>query len=147
MTRLNRALVALSVCAGVFVASPLVAQQTQPPLKPILSGKFVPPIRGQAEVLYTKAKVTYKGKEVISTMQVKNISQAPIAGFKCDETWYDKQSGIVPGGTRYVHKSLFQPGEVITITLTDERDPRMYQNQYLFSHANGSVKAKSVAKF
>ncbi len=149
MNRIHRALIALSVCAGFAVASPVYAQQAkQEPLKPILSGKFVPPITGIAEILYTKAKVTFKGKQVITTMQAKNVSTAPIAGFKCSETWYDKQSAPVPGaGDTYTHKGMLQPGEIITITLTDEKDPRMFQNQYLFSHARGQVKAKQVAKF
>ncbi len=150
MDRLNRALIALSVCAGFAVASPVYAQGTkaQEPLKPILSGKFVPPITGVAEVQYTKAKVTRKGKQVITTIQVKNMSNAPIAGFKCSESWYDKQRAPVPGaGDTYVHKGLFQPGEIITVTLTDDIDPRMDANQYLFSHARGEVKGKPVPKF
>ncbi len=150
MVRLNRALVALSVCAGFAVATPVYAQETkaQEPLKPILTGKFVQPVTGTAEVQYLKAKVTFKPKQVITTIQVKNISGAPIAGFKVSETWYDKNSAIVAGaGDTYTHKAFFQPGEVITVTLTDEKDPRMFQNQYLFSHARGQVKAKQVPKF
>jgi hypothetical protein len=149
MDRLNRALIALSVCAGFAVASPVYAQQaSQEPLKPILTGKFVPPVTGTADVQYTRAKVTRKGKQVITVLQVKNVSSAPIAGFKCSETWYDKQRALLPGaGDTYVHKGLFQPGDVITITLTDDVDPRMDTNQYQFTHARGTVKGKVVPKF
>ncbi len=150
MNRLNRALAALSICGGLLVAAaPLCAQEQKPsqPLKPILSGKFVPPIRGQAEVQHTPPKVTRKGKEVVTVIQVKNVSNAPIAGFKCDETWYDKSSALVPGGDSFKYNKLFQPGEIITVTLTDEVDARMFQNNYLFSHANGTIKAKKVPKF
>ncbi len=150
MNRLNRALVALSVCAGFAVASPVYAQGTtaQEPLKPLLTGKFVPPVRGTAEIQFTQPKTVPKGKQVVTTMQVKNVSSAPIAGFKCSETWYDKQRAVVPGaGDTFVYKKLFQPGEIITITLTDERDPRMDTNPMLFTHANGAVQAKKVPKF
>ncbi len=150
MDRLNRALVALSVCAGFAVATPVYAQGTkaQEPLKPILTGKFVPPVTGVADIQYTKAKVTRKGKQVITVMQVKNMSNGPIAGLKCSETWYDKQRALVPGaGDTYTHKGLLQPGEIITITLTDDVDPRMDTNQYQFTHARGSVKGKAVPKF
>lgn len=147
MDRLNRALVALTVCAGFAVASPLYAQSKQEPLKPILSGKFVPPVRGTADIQFTQPKTVAKGKQVITTMQVKNVSDAPIAGLKCSETWYDKQRAPIPGaGETYVHKKLLQPGEIITITLTDERDPKMDTNPMLFTHANGPVRAKRVPK-
>lgn len=152
MNRLNRALVALSVCAGFAVAVSVHAQQANPPqrepLKPILTGKFVPPVTGTAEVLNTKAKVTFKPKQVVTVIQVKNISNAPIAGFKCTETWYDKQSAVLPGaGDTYVHKGMLQPGEIITVMLIDEKDPRMYTNRYQFSHARGQIKNKQVEKF
>lgn len=148
MTRLNRALIAISVCGGLLGATHVYAKQTQTqPMKPILSGKFTPPVRGVAEIQYTKPKVDRKGKQVITTIQVKNVSNAPIAGFRCDETWYDKQRGLVPGGDQFRVKKLFEPGEVITITLTDEVDSRMDTNNYQFAHANGPVKAKQVPKF
>ncbi len=153
MNRFNRALVALSVCAGFAVAGSAHARQATPPqrepLKPILKGNFVPPITGPAEVQYTKAKVARKGKQVVTTIQVKTISKAPIAGFKCSEIWYDKQRALVAGaGDTYVHKLLFQPGEIITITLTDDYDPKtMDANKYQFSHARGDVKGKEVPRF
>ncbi len=151
MNRLNRALVALSVCAGFAAAASVAAQQAPPtqrePLKPVLTGKFVPPIRGQAEIQYTRPKTVRKGTQAVTTIMVKNVSDAPIAGLKCSELWYDKQRGLVPGGDPYLHKKLLQPGEVITITLTDDIDSRMDTNQFQFTHANGQVRAKAVPKF
>ncbi len=148
MDRLNRALIALSVCAGFAVASPVYAQQANEPLKPILTGKFVPPVRGVAEIQYTKPKTVPKGKQVVTTFEVKNMSSAPIAGFKCSEMWYDKQRALIPGaGDTFTYKKLLQPGEVLTITLTDDRDPRMDTNPMQFSHANGQVKPKLVPRF
>ncbi len=149
MNRLNRALVALSVCAGFAAAAPVLAQTAtqKEPLKPILTGKFVPPVRGVAEIQYTRPKTVRKGKQAVTTMQVKNVSEAPIAGLKCNEMWYDKQRGLVPGGDSYLHKKLLQPQEIITITLTDDIDSRMDTNQFQFTHANGQVRAKAVPKF
>ena len=151
MNRVSRALVALSVCAGFAAVGSVHAQQAsqREPLKPILAGKFVPPVNGVAEVQFTPPKTVAKGKQVVTTFQVKNVSNAPIAGFKVSETWYDKQRALMAGvGETYVHKRLFQPGEIITITLTDERDPRMDTNPMVFSHANGTIpKPKKVTKF
>ncbi len=152
MNRLNRALVALSVCVGFAAVGSVAAQQQPPPtqkepLKPVLTGKFVPPVRGLAEIQFTAPKTVRKGKQAVTTMQVKNVSEAPIAGLKCSEMWYDKASALVPGGDQYLHKKLLQPGEIITITLTDDVDARMYQNQFQFTHANGQIKAKRVPKF
>ena len=150
MNRLHRALIALSVCGGLIGAGHVYAkQQTQTePLKPILSGKFTPPVRGTAEVQFTQPKTVAKGKEVVTTFQVKNISTAPIAGFTVTETWYDKGRALIPGaGTTFVYKKLFQPQEIIDITLTDEKDPRMDTNPMQFKHANGTVTPKRVPKF
>jgi len=150
MNRLNRALIALAVCAGFAAAGSVAAQQAPPqqePLKPILTGKFVPPIRGLAEIQYIKPKTVRKGKQAVTTVQVKNISEAPIAGLTCSEMWYDKARALVPGGDKFVYKKLLQPQEVLTITLTDEIDSRMDSNNFQFTHANGQIKAKPVLKF
>ena len=39
------------------------------------------------------------------------------------------------------------PGEVIEIELRTSTNPKFYQNQFEFSHANGDVKATVVKGF
>jgi len=144
MNRLNRALIAITVCGGLLGATQVYARQSaQQPLKPILTGKFTPPIRGQAELRYTTPKIERKGKQIVTTLQVKNMANAPIAGLRCDETWYDKNSALIPGaGDQWRSKQLIGPGEIVTVTLTDDVVPAMLtgRNNYLFAHANGTVK-------
>jgi hypothetical protein len=139
------------VCGGLLGATQVYAKQSaQQPLKPILTGKFTPPVRGQADVWYTTPKIERKGKQIVTTMQVKNMSTAPIAGLRCDETWYDKNRAVVPAaGDQWRSKKLIAPGEIVTVTLTDDIVPGMVggRNNYLFAHANGTVKVKSVTRF
>jgi hypothetical protein len=49
--------------------------------------------------------------------------------------------------TVFRSKKLVQPGEVITITLTSQKDPNMARNSYQFRHVNGEIRAKAVKKF
>jgi hypothetical protein len=150
MNRLNRALIAISVCGGLLGATHVYARQTAQttqPMKPILSGKFTPPVRGVAEIQMTKPKIERKGNQLVTTFQVKNVSTAPVAGLRCDETLYDKAGALVTGGDQWRSKKLIEPGEIVTVVLNDELDPKINRNNYQFVHANGTVKLKQVPKF
>jgi hypothetical protein len=114
---------------------------------PAAPRKLISPVRGEAQVEYTKpnTRVDNKSNEVITVIMVKNVSTAPIAGFKLDESWIDK-AGTLSGGDTYRHPKPFMPGEVITVTLRTPKNARMASNSYNFSHANGTVKPKLVPK-
>jgi hypothetical protein len=107
--------------------------------------KLVAPVRGEANVEITKPDTKIVGNDVVTVIRVKNMATAPIAGFKIEENWYKGSDAI--GGDVYRHRQPLQAGEVIQITL---RTPRARvvgrTNQYQFSHANGIVKPKQVAK-
>jgi hypothetical protein len=115
-----------------------------PPMQPILAGKkFVQPIKGQADVEFTKP-VTKREKEMVVTrIVVKNISPAPIPRLTVDETWYGKDNQMVTGGKGVVN-GLLQPGEITTIEIRTPYDSKMNANQWMFSHANGAVKTHQV---
>jgi len=154
MNRFNRALVALSVCGGLFVASPLYAQASAPQTqaqKPTTLGKFIPPIRGTADLEVAPSKTVIKGKrgaeEVVTTIEVRNPNLAPIAGLKCDEVWWARDRTLVPGGDSQRLKRPLQPGERYVFTLTTLKDSKMNQNNYQFSHAWGQIRIKRVPKF
>ena len=127
--------------ASAQAPKPAVAAPAQAPAaKP----RLVAPVRGVAQLGYTKPLVKrgkIGGKDfVITTIQVKNLATGAIAGLKVDEFWYDKAGNPVTGDN-YRHPRPLQPGEVITITLETPSNPAMNRNQYNFSHANGEIKA------
>jgi hypothetical protein len=131
-----------------FVSATLVAQTaTAPPMTSVLAGKkLTPPIRGQAEVDYTKP-VTKRDKDMVVTkIQVKNTSNAPIPRLTITETWYDAGGATVGGGKGAIN-GLLQPGEIQTITIETPFNPKMKANNYNFSHANGTIKPHAVPKF
>ena len=133
---------------GVTFAAGTVPAQTvkDPGFTPILAGKkFTPPIRGQADVEFTKP-VTKREKDIIVTkVLVKNVSTGPIARLTVDETWYDKAGALVIGG-KGTFNGLLPPGEVQTITIETPYNPKMNANNFNFSHANGTVKPVQVPK-
>ncbi len=150
MNRLKRAALALAVCGGLFVATPLFAQAppAQAPKQPAATvGKFIPPVRGTADLEVLTPKTVVKGNQVVTTIEVRNASLAPIAGLKVDEMWWDKNRNPVPGGDTFRSKKPLQPGERLVITLTTQKDANMFQNTYQFSHSYGAVKTKPVKKF
>ena len=68
----------------------------------------------------TKPAMKVTGNEIVTTVLVKNMEAAPIAGFQIDEYWYDS-NGTPMGATTYRHPKPLQAGEVITVTLKTPR--------------------------
>ena len=140
---------ALVLAAGVVAAGqakPAAPATAQTP--PAAPAKFVPPIRGQAELGFLKP-VTKREKngDIVTVIKVKNLSTTgSIAGLKVDEYWYDKAGDPVSGDTFRYRKPLL-PGEVIDVTLRTPHNPKMDRNSYNFSHANGTIKTKQMPKF
>jgi hypothetical protein len=146
MNRARHALAATLV--GASLVSVAIAAQTtsSPPMTSVLAGKKItPPLKGAAEIQYTKP-VTKKEKNlVVTTFMVKNMSNAPIARFTVDETWYDEKGNVVTGGKGVI--GILQPGEVQEMRIETGWNPKMKANNYNFSHVNGTVpKPKRVDK-
>jgi len=143
MTRARFALAAALVGASL-AAGAATAQTTTPPMQSVLAGKkFVPPLKGIAEVEYTKP-ITKRDKDMVVTrITVKNISNAPIPRLTIDETWYAKDGQMVTGGKGFIN-GLLQPGEVKTIEIQTPYNAKMNANNWNFSHANGQVKPHQV---
>jgi hypothetical protein len=146
MTRARCAFAATLV--GVSFVSALVIAQTPtaPPMTSVLAGKkLTPPIRGQAEVDFTKP-VTKRDKDMVVTkIQVRNMSNAPIPRLTITETWYDAGGATVGGGKGAIN-GLLQPGEIQTIVIETPYNAKMKANNYNFSHANGTIKPHKVDK-
>ena len=152
---MNRHIHSLLAVAGaaLFVAA-VSADQAKPAAKPAAPAaaaapaapaRLAPPVRGQAEIGYTKPVSKRTGTNIVTTIKVKNLSLGSIAGLKVDEFWYDKGGDPVTGDTFRYRKPL-QPQEVITVTLTTPVNPKMDRNQYKFEHLNGTIKTTLLPK-
>ena len=135
----------LAAFASVLLA-PVVSAQTQAPATP---AKYIAPVKGVAtiEVIQTSSKRV--GKEMVTVIKVRNTSKGTINLLKADEYWYDKDMKIVTSA-QYAHKKApIQPGEIVEITLRAPipagAAPR--QDQTMFRHANGDVRATKVKVF
>jgi hypothetical protein len=140
MIRLSQRALGTFAAFGLLLAP--IAAQTPAPAAP---KKLISPQRGEANVEITKPDTKVTGTEVTTVIMVKNVSPAPIAGFKVEENWYDK-GGTPVGGGVYRHAKPLMPNEVIRVELKTPKNPKMNTNQYQFSHANGTVKPKVVPK-
>lgn len=140
MTRMRFAMTA--ILAMTVLSAVSMRAQTAPTDRP----RLVAPVRGEARIGTLKPDTKVVKAEVVTTIQVKNLMNAPVAGFRVEEFWYDKTNNLVPGSREIVRKPI-QPGEVVTVTLHTPRDARMSRNTYRFSHANGSVKAELMKSF
>jgi len=114
----------------------------------VLAGKkFTPPIKGDAQVDFVATPTRRDGTTLITKIQVKNMSAAPIARLKIAETWYDKEGNAIPGGDAVIN-GLLQPGEVQTLEIRTPVNPKMTASKMQFTHANGPVnKPHKVTKF
>jgi hypothetical protein len=144
MIRARLALAATLMGATLMGVS-LFAQTPQaPPMKSILAGKkFTPPIRGEANVDFVKSQTRREGTTLVTKIQVKNMSNAPIPRLRIVETWYDKDGGLIPGGEATVN-GLLQPGEVSMLEIRTPVNTKMSTSMLQFTHANGTVKTHAV---
>jgi len=103
-------------------------------------------VKGTAELGILKPVTKVEGKEVVTTIQVKNLSKGTISGLKVEEYWYDKEGNPIPGGSKRLTQPL-APGALSTIVLRTPVNPKMDRNNFVFSHDNGTIKATVYAKF
>jgi hypothetical protein len=102
-------------------------------------------VKGMAELGILSPVTKIEGKEVVTTIKVKNLSKGPIAGLKVEEYWYDKDGNPLPGDSKTLAKPL-APGAASTIVLRTPRNPKMDRNTYMFSHTNGQIHTTVLAK-
>jgi len=103
-------------------------------------------VRGVAAVGYLQPVLKRDGKDIVTTIKVKNLSKGTIAGLKVEEYWYDKDNNPLSPGSNRLAQPL-APGALGTIVIRMPADERMHANNYQFSHDNGTVKATLYAKF
>jgi len=103
-------------------------------------------VRGMAEVGILQPVTKVEGKEVVTTIKVKNLSKGTIVGLKVEETWYDKDGNPLPGDSKKLSQPL-APGALSTIVLRTPVSSKMDRNNYVFTHDNGQVHTTVYAKF
>jgi hypothetical protein len=150
----------LTITGVVLLLAGVAAEQAKPAVAPPANttkrpsdegaqtapGKLVAPVRGQAELGYTRPVSKNDGKFITTTIKVKNLATGAIAGLKVDEFWYDKDGNPVSGSQPFRHRKPLQPGEVIEVVLKVPINKAMNRNQYKFEHANGTIKATQLPK-
>jgi hypothetical protein len=134
----------LAVAGALFLVTGLAAAQA--PAAPA-ARKLVNPVKGEAQIQFLPPVVKQDAGMIITTIKVKNMSPAPIAGFKVDEFWYDKKGEVVGGSQTFRSPKPLQPGQVIDVVLRVKRGEGFFNNTYKFEHANGSVKPTRVPRF
>ena len=147
----------LTITGVVLLLAAAAAEQAKPAVQPPAAAtkqpndegapaKLVAPVRGEAELGYTNPVTKRAGNMIVTTIKVKNLSKGAIAGLKVDEFWYDKKGDPVTGSQPFRYRKPLQPGEVIEVELKVPTDPRMFNNQYKFEHANGKIKTTKLPK-
>lgn len=136
---------ALLAALACVLSAPALAQ-TQAAAQP---AKYIAPMKGLATIDVIQMPSKQVGKEMVTVIKVRNTSKGTINLLKADEYWYDKGMKIVTS-SQYAHKKApIQPGEVVEITLRSPIPSGAVpnQNQIMFRHANGDVKANKVKAF
>jgi hypothetical protein len=135
-------LVGASLAAGSASAQAPAA----PDFKPILAGKdFKPPVRGAANVEFTKPVTKREGDTVVDRIEVKNVSAQPIARLTVEAIYYDKAGTVIANGRGFIN-GLLPAGKVETVVVETPFNAKMNSSNYKFTHANGPVTPKRVDK-
>jgi hypothetical protein len=136
---------AVALSSSLALAQATKAAPTTP-AKPVPTGGWVKPHKGSATIEVVRGVSKKVGKEMVTVLKVRNTTAGAVALLKVDEYWYDKNNQGVSGDSRAVKKPIV-PGEIVEITCKSPWTATMVQSQYMFSHANGEVKATSVKQF
>ena len=156
----HAALAPAAILCSLFVASTAFAQAKPaaqapvtkaapapaPTTAPAVPARFVRPVKGIATIEVIQQQGRRIGNDIVTVLKIKNTSNGAISLLKVDEYWYNKKPEVVTGDTQSWRKP-FNPGEVIDVTMKSPIKPDLYRSQYAFSHANGTIQAKTVKKF
>ena len=113
---------------------------------PAQRAKFATPLKGEAAIEVIVGDSKRVAKEIVTVYKIRNMATAPIALLKIDEYWYDKAGKLVSTDTQR-YKQPFLPGDIIEITTHAPASPGAERKNATFSHANGTIKPKSVKRF
>jgi hypothetical protein len=139
---------AIGTISVALAQTPPAQPATQAAAAPATAAKWIPPVKGVATAEVIRGQSRKVGNDMVTVLQVKNTSKGAIALLGIEEIWYDNSTPrkIVTGDQQKV-KKLINPGEVVEVTMKSPYKAGIALSQYVFSHANGKVDAKSVKKF
>ncbi len=140
-------IVATAFAGSAFGQAPAAQAPPQaPPMTSVLAGKkLTPPIKGEALVEFTQPVTKREKDMVVTRVTVRNAAIAPIPRLTVDEIFYDKGGAVVMSGKGTIN-GLLQPGEIRTIVIETPYNAKMASQNWMFAHANGTVKTKKVPK-
>ena len=141
---MKRFAITSAVLLGFLAFAPGAFAQSSP--APVAKARMATPVKGTAYVEVIQGQGKQVGGDMVTVSKVKNVSNAPIAGLRVDEYWYDQKLVQVTGDTQRVRAPI-APGEIIEITTRSPMKPGLYKSTLMFNHANGKVTAKGVKKF
>jgi len=131
----------------VFAQAAKATPATPTPAQAAASkAKFVPLVKGVATIEMIEGGNKPVGKDIVTTLKVKNTSSGSIGLLRIDVLWYDKDLKLATGASEVIRRAIL-PGEIVEVTLKSPYKPNLYRSQYSFSHAGGGIKAKGVKKF
>src|SRR5687768_942916 len=102
-----------AIASAAFTQSKPAASTTASPAS---RAKWVPPIKGLATIEVIRGNPKKVGNDVHTVLKIKNTSSGAIALLRADEYWYDTSRKLASGDTQR-HPKLFNPGEIIEITM------------------------------
>jgi hypothetical protein len=137
--------VAKTSAAKKATATPAVSPTPAPPSPEVLKARMRRPVKGTAYIEIIQAKPKLVQGDLVSVVQVKNVSDAPIIGLKIDQYFYHQTEEVSAGTTRL--RNPLAPGEITEMTVSSPNKPGITGSQMMFSHANGQVKPTAVKKF
>ena len=107
MIRARFVFAATLVGASLAAGSASAQAPAAPDFKPILAGKnFTPPVRGAADVEFTKPVTKRDGDTVVDKVEVKNVSTQPIARLTVEAIYYDKAGTVIANGKGFINGLL-----------------------------------------
>ena len=138
----------LAFAPGAFAqaAKATPATAANAPAPEVAKARMAPPVKGTAYVEVIQGQGKTIGSDIVTVSKIKNVSNAPIAGLRVDEYWYNAKLVQVTGDTQRVRAPI-APGEIIEVTTKSPVKPDLYKSTLMFNHANGKVTAKGVKKF
>ena len=138
--------IAILSALALLLSAPLAVAQT-PPQAPAQKAKFVPPVKGWATIEVQRLGNSKRvGKELHTSLKIKNTSKGSINLLKIEQYWYDKGTKQVSFGEYRHKKAPILPGEVVEVVVPAPDAPGINRDMLIFSHANGKVDAKQVKK-
>lgn len=136
--------VAPGAIAQAAKATPAGPQAGPPPA--VAKARMSTPVKGTAFVEVIQGQGKQIAGDMVTVSKVKNVSNAPIAGLRVDEYWYNQKLVQVTGDTQRIRAPI-APGEIVEVTTRSPMKPGLYKSTLMFHHANGKVTAKGVKKF